>query len=54
MNGYPADWAQLTAAQKREYRLNRFLSPTNEKLVSPEAKKAHKIRVDGTMHAFPG
>jgi hypothetical protein len=53
MNGYPGDWAQITAAQKREYRPNRFLNPTNVKFVSPEAEKAYKIRVDGTMHAFP-
>jgi len=42
MNGYPADWAQLTAAQKREYRLNRFLSPTNEKLVTPKQRRLTK------------
>ena len=34
MNGYPADWAQLTPTQKREYRLSRFLNPTNVKFVS--------------------
>ncbi len=42
MNGYPVDWAQRTPAQKREYRLNRFLNPTNVKFVSPEAEKAYK------------
>ncbi|MBN2320959.1 MAG: hypothetical protein JXR49_17905 [Acidobacteria bacterium] len=52
MNGYPADWAQRTPAQKREYRLNRFLNPTNVKFVSPEAEKAYKIRAQRYVDAF--
>ena len=52
MNGYPADWAQLTPAQKREYRLNQFLNPTNVKFVSPEAEKAYKIRAQRYVDAY--
>ena len=43
-NGYPANWAQLTPAQKREYRLNLFLSAANIEFVNSEAKEAYKIR----------
>jgi hypothetical protein len=50
-NGYPADWAQLTPAQKREYRLNRFLNPTNVKFVSPEAENAFKMRAQRIVDA---
>jgi len=52
MNGYPADWAQLTPAQKREYRLNRFLNPPNVKFASPEAEKAYKIRAQRIVDAL--
>jgi hypothetical protein len=52
MNGYPANWAQLTPAQKREYRLNQFLNPTNVKFVSPEAEKAYKLRAQRYIDAF--
>jgi len=43
-NGLPGNWAQLTPVQKREYRLNQFLNPTDIKFVSPEAAKAYKVR----------
>ncbi|MEJ2109126.1 MAG: uroporphyrinogen decarboxylase family protein [Acidobacteriota bacterium] len=52
MKGYPADWTQRTPAQKREYRLNRFLNPTNVEFVSPEAEKAYKIRAQRYVDAF--
>jgi hypothetical protein len=51
-NSYPADWAQLTPAQKREYRLNRFLNPPNANFVGPEAEKAYKIRAQRYVDAF--
>jgi hypothetical protein len=38
------NWAHLTAEQKREYRLNRFLNPKDIPFVSPEAAKAYKVR----------
>jgi hypothetical protein len=43
-HGLPQNWAQLTPAQKREYRLNQFLNPADIKFVSPEAAKAYKVR----------
>lgn len=52
MNGYPAGWAQLTPAQKREYRLNKLLNPTHVQFVSPEAEKAYKIRARRYIDAF--
>ena len=52
MNGYPANWAQLTPAQKRDYRLNRFVNPPNVQFVSPEAEKAYKIRAQRYVDAF--
>jgi uroporphyrinogen-III decarboxylase len=51
-NGYPANWAQLTPAQKREYRLNKFLHPANVKFVSPEAEKTYKIRAQRYIDAL--
>jgi hypothetical protein len=43
-SGLPENWTQLTPAQKRDYRLDRFLNPTDIKFVSPEAAAAYKIR----------
>jgi hypothetical protein len=52
MNGYPAGWAQFTPAEKREYRLNQFLNPTNVKFVSPEAETAYKMRAQRYIDAY--
>ncbi len=52
MNAYPSNWAQLTPAQKREYRLNQLLNPAHVKFVSPEAEKAYKIRAQRYIDAF--
>jgi hypothetical protein len=43
-NVLPGNWMQLTPAQKREYRLNRFLNPTDIRFISPEAARAYKVR----------
>jgi uroporphyrinogen-III decarboxylase len=45
----PADWAQMTPAQKRQYRLDRYLNPEGVKFVSEEAKKNYKIRAQRTV-----
>ena len=50
--GLPANWAQLTPAQKREYRLNQFLNPTDIPFVSQEAAKAYKVRAQRMVDAF--
>jgi hypothetical protein len=42
----------MTPAQKREYRLNQLLNPTDIKFVSPEAAKAYKIRAQRTVDVF--
>jgi uroporphyrinogen-III decarboxylase len=49
--GYPAEWAQMTPAQKREYRINRFLNPGVE-FVSPEAARRYKIRAQRMVDAY--
>jgi hypothetical protein len=50
--GMPDNWAQLTPAQKREYRLNHFLNGTDIPFVSPEAAKAYKVRAQRIVDAF--
>jgi hypothetical protein len=50
--GLPENWDQLSPAQKREYRLNRFLNPTHIQFVSPVAEKAYKVRAQRTVDAF--
>ena len=49
--GYPAEWAQMTPAQKREYRINQFLNP-DIKFVSPEAAKRYKVRAQRIIDAY--
>ncbi len=50
--GYPAEWAQMTPAQKREYRINRFLNPTDIKFVSTQAEKNYRIRAQRIVDAY--
>jgi len=50
--GYPAEWAKMTPAQKRDYRINQFLNPTDVQFVSPEAAKAYKVRAQRIVDAF--
>jgi hypothetical protein len=40
----PENWAQMTPAQKRQFRLDRYLSTEGINFVSEEAKKAYQIR----------
>jgi hypothetical protein len=49
---YPENWSTLTAEQKRQWRLNRFVSGENVKFVSPEAKKAYKVRAQRIADAY--
>jgi hypothetical protein len=51
-NGLPANWAQLTPAQKRDYRLSQFLNPTDIPFVSQEAAKAYKVRAQRMVDAY--
>jgi len=48
----PENWAQMTPAQKRQYRLDRFLNPEGIKFVSEEAKKAYKVRAQRIVDVF--
>jgi len=50
--GYPAEWAKMTPVQKREYRINQFLNPTDVQFVSPQAAKAYKVRAQRIVDAF--
>ena len=51
-NGLPDNWAQLTPAQKREYRLNQFLNPTDIPFVSQDAAKAYKARAQRLVDVY--
>jgi hypothetical protein len=51
-NGLPSNWAKLTPAQKREYRLNQFLNPTDIPFVSQEAAKAYKARAQRMVDVY--
>jgi hypothetical protein len=42
--GLPDHWATLTPAQKRDYRLNQFLNPTDIPFVNQDAARDYKVR----------
>jgi hypothetical protein len=48
----PENWAQMTPAQKRQYRLDKYLNPEGVKFVSEEAKKNYKIRAQRTVDVY--
>jgi hypothetical protein len=50
--GYPENWASLSPEQKRQWRLDRFVSGENIKFVSPAAKKDFKIRAQRNVDAY--
>lgn len=50
--GLPEDWAQLTPAQKREYRLHQFLNPTDIQFVNEQAAKGYKVRAQRLVDVF--
>jgi len=50
--GLPENWAQMTPAEKREYRLNQFLNPRHVKFISPYAEKSYKIRAQRIVDVF--
>lgn len=41
----PANWAKMTPAQKRKYRLDSYVSTEGRSFVSPAAKKEYQVRV---------
>jgi hypothetical protein len=50
--GLPENWAQMTPAQKRQYRFDNFVNPPGLKFISPEAKQAYQIRAQRTVAAY--
>jgi hypothetical protein len=50
--GMPADWAQFTPEQKREWRLNNFLNPKNMQFVSEKAKNDYKVRAQRLVDVY--
>ncbi len=50
--GLPENWAQLAPEQKREYRLNQFLNPTDIPFVSRDAAGAYKARAQRLVDVF--
>lgn len=50
--GMPANWKELTPAQKRKWRLDRFLTAENVKFVNEEAKKAYRVRAQRMVDVY--
>ena len=48
----PANWATLTPEQKRQWRLNSYLDPSNIKFVSDGAKKSYQTRARRTVDVY--
>ncbi|MBN2238460.1 MAG: hypothetical protein JW712_01695 [Dehalococcoidales bacterium] len=51
-SGLPENWAKMTPAEKREYRLNKTLDTTGIKFISPEAEKMYKIRAQRQIDVY--
>jgi uroporphyrinogen-III decarboxylase len=49
--GYPAEWSTMTPAQKREWRINKFLNPDIQ-FVSPEAAQRYRVRAQRLVDAY--
>jgi uroporphyrinogen-III decarboxylase len=50
--GIPAEWAQFTPEQKREWRLNNFLNPKNIPFVNEKAKNDYKVRAQRLVDVY--
>jgi hypothetical protein len=50
--GRPENWAEMTPAQKRQFRFDNFVNAQGVKFVSPEAKKAYQTRAKRTLAAY--
>jgi hypothetical protein len=50
--GLPDNWAEMTPAQKRQHRFDKFINAEGIKFVSPEAKKAYQTRAKRTVAAY--
>jgi hypothetical protein len=48
----PGNWEQMTPAEKRQYRLDRFVNPGHVKFVTPEAEEAYKARARRLVDVF--
>jgi hypothetical protein len=48
----PENWNSLNPEQKRQWRLNRFVSGVGIKFVSPEAEQAYRVRAQRWVDAF--
>ncbi|HSW56935.1 MAG TPA: uroporphyrinogen decarboxylase family protein [Dehalococcoidales bacterium] len=47
--GYPANWAEMTPAEKRKWRLDKLLNIDHIRFVSPEAKQKYLTRLKRTI-----
>jgi uroporphyrinogen-III decarboxylase len=52
LGALPADWARLTAEQKRQRRLDNFLNPPNLQFVSEKAKDTYKVRAQRLVDVY--
>jgi hypothetical protein len=48
-SGYPANWSEMSPAQKRKWRLDRQLNAEHIPFVSAEAKKKYQTRAKRTV-----
>jgi len=48
----PENWSQMTREEKREYRLNNYLSTEGINFISPEAEKNYKIRAQRMVDVY--
>jgi hypothetical protein len=48
----PDNWSQMTPAQKRQYRLDRYLNAEGIPFVSEEAKMAYKVRAQRIVDVY--
>jgi uroporphyrinogen-III decarboxylase len=48
----PDNWAQMTPAEKRKYRLDRYLNAEGVKFVSEAAKKAYRVRAQRMVDVY--
>jgi hypothetical protein len=52
LNSLPGNWATLTPEQRRAWRLNNFLNPSNLQFVSEKAKADYKLRAQRLVDVF--
>ena len=50
--GLPENWKQMTPAQKRQYRQNKFINPETVNFVSEQAKNNYQVRAQRMVDVY--